>query len=71
MWPEEAIHDFPVAERCSAWPDYTAIGKTLPAPLPLALRKGCEAVKKLKMGDFNPCIPLKIQVGARHGVPLR
>ena len=28
-------------------------------------------MKKLKMGGLNPCIPLKIQVVARHGVPLR
>ena len=30
-----------------------------------------EAVKKSKTGIFIVCNPLKIQVGARHGVPLR
>jgi hypothetical protein len=30
-----------------------------------------EAVKNSKNGNFTLCNPLKIQVGARHGVPLR
>jgi hypothetical protein len=30
-----------------------------------------EAVKNSRTGDFGLCNPLKIQVGAHHGVPLR
>jgi hypothetical protein len=38
---------------------------------PRTQRKAFEGVKNSKTGIFASCNPLKIQVGARHGVPLR
>ena len=36
-----------------------------------SLTHGLESVKNSQTGNFTPCKPLKIRVGARHGVPLR
>jgi hypothetical protein len=59
----------------------TTVAQTLPIALILApmgdgvregsLPHGLEAVKNPKALGFSCCNPLRIRVGARHGVPLR